>query len=237
MKNKYGLLGKLGLITLTIAALSWLAAIITVGVLSKSILYITLIVIGCPAFIFGYINYMMMDNYDRKYKGRRYLYYLSMGVGVIMAYWTMTHVKIFWAWAALCLLQILPIYIFQKQETFNNRIMDNTAARQPNREDRVTMASRATNMRDYASALGLNYIPASRPVVRPLTTSQFAARLTCQHCSQPQAAREWPVNGDMVPFYSQKEPGKYSLKITCLNCGKDWYLAWDQDPGQFMPLS
>jgi hypothetical protein len=66
--------------------------------------------------------------------------------------------------------------------------------------------------------------------------SQFAGELPCQHCFKPQRAREWPINGDNVPFYYQKDPGNYSLKLTCPDCGKDWYVVWDQNPGPITPL-
>jgi len=39
------------------------------------------------------------------------------------------------------------------------------------------------------------------------------------------------MNGDATPFYFQDEPGRYTLKVSCPHCGKDWYVVWDDDPG------
>jgi hypothetical protein len=138
----------------------------------------------------------------------------------------------------LCLFQFLPLLFLRQSKIEEDRRMDIHLYGKPQSDaDRIARATQATNMREYGNALGLTYIPASGPVVRSRAVSQFAAHLTCQHCSQPQAAREWPANGDGIPFYYQKEPGKFSLKVTCPQCGKDWYVAWDQDPGQILPLS
>jgi len=60
--------------------------------------------------------------------------------------------------------------------------------------------------------------------------SQFTGELTCQHCWKPQQAEDWPINGDYVPFYYQKKPGNYSLKLTYPHCGRDWYVVWDANP-------
>ena len=68
------------------------------------------------------------------------------------------------------------------------------------------------------------------------TTSELAASLTCLHCSARQAAAIWPVHGDQTPFYSQAEPGQFSIKLICLKCERPWYIAWDRDPGHFYPL-
>lgn len=66
--------------------------------------------------------------------------------------------------------------------------------------------------------------------------SQFAGQLICQNCFKPQKAREWPLSGDNVPFFYQKEPGNFSLKLTCPHCGEDWYVVWDENPGGISPL-
>jgi Zn finger protein HypA/HybF involved in hydrogenase expression len=67
--------------------------------------------------------------------------------------------------------------------------------------------------------------------------SQFANELRCQHCSEVHGAKQWPANGDMVPFYYQKDAGRFSLAVTCPHCGKEWYVVWDENPGPIMPLS
>ncbi len=66
--------------------------------------------------------------------------------------------------------------------------------------------------------------------------SQFAADLRCQHCAAHHTTREWPLHGDMVPFYFQKEPGTYTLEVACPQCGKKWYVVWDDNPGPIRPL-
>jgi Zn finger protein HypA/HybF involved in hydrogenase expression len=66
--------------------------------------------------------------------------------------------------------------------------------------------------------------------------SQFANKLRCQHCGKIHGTKEWPVNGDHVPFYFQDEPGKYTLTVNCPHCGKNWYVVWDNNPGSGMPL-
>lgn len=60
--------------------------------------------------------------------------------------------------------------------------------------------------------------------------SQFADKLICQYCYKKHGTKEWPLNGDMVPFYYQEEPGNYTLKITCPHCKKDGYVVWDDNP-------
>jgi len=61
--------------------------------------------------------------------------------------------------------------------------------------------------------------------------SQFANKLRCQYCGKVHSTREWPINGDATPFYFQDEPGRYTLKVSCPHCGKDWYVVWDDYPG------
>jgi len=61
--------------------------------------------------------------------------------------------------------------------------------------------------------------------------SQFANKLHCQYCGQQHGSKQWPVNGDAIPFYFQKEIGRYSLLVKCPSCGKEWYIVWDMDPG------
>lgn len=45
--------------------------------------------------------------------------------------------------------------------------------------------------------------------------SKFARNLQCEVCGQRYSARFWPVNGDRVPFYFEREPSKYSVQIHC----------------------
>jgi hypothetical protein len=66
--------------------------------------------------------------------------------------------------------------------------------------------------------------------------SQFAAKLMCQHCGQGNRSREWPLAGDRVPLYHQREPGRYQVKVHCPHCTQDWYVVWDLDPGPIRPL-
>lgn len=66
--------------------------------------------------------------------------------------------------------------------------------------------------------------------------SEFATELRCKHCSRPNEAKRWPVNGDQVPFYGQLEPGNFSVGVKCHHCGKEWYVVWDSNPGLVEPL-
>jgi hypothetical protein len=66
--------------------------------------------------------------------------------------------------------------------------------------------------------------------------SQFAGALRCQYCGGPHSTRQWPTNGDMVPFYYQKEPGNHNLAVHCPHCGMTWYVVWDGYPGPPLPL-
>lgn len=230
MKISEDLLNKLVLASMGIAAVAWLAAVIGMGFLSRSVLYTLLTVVACAVFVFGFLNTISWDMYNSSSK--RYLYWLSMGVGIVLAYWTFQKMHLVWAWAVLCVLQIIPLWLNRQSNIIKDRQMSAyMAAKYPSRADQILMATQATNMEEYARALGLNYIPARPSTARRQVVSQFAANLTCQHCSQRHAADEWPANGDAIPFYFQKTPGRYSLKVTCPHCGKDWYVVWDQNPG------
>jgi hypothetical protein len=66
--------------------------------------------------------------------------------------------------------------------------------------------------------------------------SDYAHRLRCEHCHEYHGTDRWPTKGDHIPFYYQKEPGNFSLVVTCPNCRRDWYVVWDSDPGQILPL-
>jgi Zn finger protein HypA/HybF involved in hydrogenase expression len=70
----------------------------------------------------------------------------------------------------------------------------------------------------------------------PLHVSLMADQLRCQSCGEQHSTDSWPLHGDHVPFYFQDEPGNYSLKVTCPHCHSDWYVVWDDDPGQVLPL-
>lgn len=61
--------------------------------------------------------------------------------------------------------------------------------------------------------------------------SFFAGELRCPYCPMTCATTHWPSNGDHIPFFIQKEPGNHSLTIHCPDCGKDWYVVWDGNPG------
>ncbi len=67
--------------------------------------------------------------------------------------------------------------------------------------------------------------------------SIYAHRLKCKHCGEFHGTNKWPLNGDTVAFYNQKDIANYSLKVTCPHCNNDWYVVWDRDPGQIQPLS
>lgn len=67
--------------------------------------------------------------------------------------------------------------------------------------------------------------------------SQFADKLKCKYCGKIHGTDKWPIDGDQVGFYYQKDPGKYTLPVHCPNCGKEWYVVWDQDPGPIKILT
>jgi hypothetical protein len=235
MKNNDKLLNTLFLVTLGIAALSWPAAILAMGILSRSFLYTLLIMLACAVFVFGCYKFLVQKSYDTK---NRSTYWLSMLAGLGLALWTFVQVRLSWVGVVLCVLELIPVVWERQNKIKEDRRLDGyMAAKRQTDADRILRATQATNMRDYASALGLNYIPAGPSTAQRRVVSQFASHLPCQHCSQPQAAKEWPANGDMTALYYQKEPGRYSLKMTCPNCGRDWYVVWDQDPGPFLPLA
>jgi Zn finger protein HypA/HybF involved in hydrogenase expression len=66
--------------------------------------------------------------------------------------------------------------------------------------------------------------------------SWFANQLKCQHCIKTHGTTQWPANGDQVPFYFQKEPGRHTLGVICPHCQKRWYVVWDGDPGPIEPV-
>ncbi len=59
--------------------------------------------------------------------------------------------------------------------------------------------------------------------------------VSCPFCGGRNETKEWPVAGNIVPYYCQEEPGKFSIKMHCPHCDKDWYVVWDQDPGLVIP--
>ena len=66
--------------------------------------------------------------------------------------------------------------------------------------------------------------------------SQFASTIRCPCCSLLCATTQWPVNGDRVPFYAQRDTGKFQVPVDCGHCGKRWYVVWDEDPGPIQTL-
>lgn len=222
------------LVTLILAALSWIAAIVIIWIISRSLLYILLTVLAAAASLFGLYKYLEQSSYERDINR---LTLLLMGFGLVLALWTYNHYHLVWVWLVICVLQVLPFLLLRQDKIYEDRRMDNYMAAIQTDANRVARATQATTMQDYASALGLSYIPDSSTTASLRSQSQFASSLHCQYCHQPQSARDWPINGDMLAMYFQKEPGRYSLKMTCAKCGRDWYVVWDQDPGQILPLS
>ena len=66
--------------------------------------------------------------------------------------------------------------------------------------------------------------------------SNYAGELRCSYCGKSCKSNIWPLGGDNVPFYFQKEKGKYSLPVDCSECGKTWFVVWDSNPGKFEHL-
>lgn len=67
--------------------------------------------------------------------------------------------------------------------------------------------------------------------------AEFANELRCQYCGKSHGTKVWPINGDYVGFYYQKEKGNYTLPVICPHCANEWYVVWDDDPGPIEPLS
>ncbi len=67
--------------------------------------------------------------------------------------------------------------------------------------------------------------------------SEFANDLVCQYCWMKNQVNEWPLAGDRVGFYYQKEKGNFNLTVNCSHCGKEWYVVWDEIPGPIQPLT
>jgi ankyrin repeat protein len=70
----------------------------------------------------------------------------------------------------------------------------------------------------------------------PVHSSHIADKLRCVYCGKMHETHEWPMKGDYVPVYFGETPGKFSLKVTCPNCKKDWHVYWYEDPGPIRPL-
>ena len=71
---------------------------------------------------------------------------------------------------------------------------------------------------------------------RSMFASNFAGKLRCLHCGNPNKMSEWPVRGDSVPFVCSADEnripiGGSALRIQCAHCGQTWYVVWDQHPG------
>lgn len=66
--------------------------------------------------------------------------------------------------------------------------------------------------------------------------SRFATKLRCEYCGNIHRTYEWPLRGDYEAIYFGKNPGKFSLKVTCPNCKNDWYVYWYEDPGAIRSL-
>ena len=69
-----------------------------------------------------------------------------------------------------------------------------------------------------------------------MNISHFANKLRCQNCGQTHSTTQWPINGDNIPFYLQTEKGKYTLSVNCPHCRKEWYIVWDNNPGEIRPI-
>jgi len=61
--------------------------------------------------------------------------------------------------------------------------------------------------------------------------SHFASELRCVHCGKTHGVSIWPLRGDAVSFYYDKEPGNFTLQVTCPHCNATWYVFWDHNPG------
>ena len=234
MKISEKLLDKLLPVSAVIALIAWLIVIVFAGVLSHSLFFSLLMTAAGVVFIFGLLKFTDLSSYDKKYSPLRFLYGSSIALGLIIAMIILFNLNVAWVWVILVGLQLAAYLIYSQIKANEDRILNTLVEDKLNRERRVQMASQATNIHDYANALGLKVI---RDRKTQTHISQFAGDLKCQHCGKSQGAKEWPLSGDSVPFYYQKEPGNYSLKLTCPHCGKIWYVVWDNNPGTIIPLS
>jgi len=66
--------------------------------------------------------------------------------------------------------------------------------------------------------------------------SEFANKLNCYNCGKTHGTKNWPIRGDLVPFYSEDTPGNFTLPVVCPHCGHKWYVVWDDNPGPIKPL-
>jgi hypothetical protein len=67
--------------------------------------------------------------------------------------------------------------------------------------------------------------------------SQFAGNISCIYCEEQNNTNVWPLNGDSIPFYFEEEKGNYSIEICCPNCGGNWFVVWDYDPGPIITIT
>lgn len=68
--------------------------------------------------------------------------------------------------------------------------------------------------------------------------STFAGALKCEICGVPHGVPEWPLHGDLTPFYCERERGRagYAVAVTCPKRNKTWYVVWDDFPGPIGPV-
>ena len=68
-------------------------------------------------------------------------------------------------------------------------------------------------------------------------TSQFAKGMVCAHCSQTNKTHMWPKYGDSVALYHDLEPSGFYIAMSCSHCKREWYIVWEINPGEAMPLA
>ena len=55
---------------------------------------------------------------------------------------------------------------------------------------------------------------------------------SCVHCGHQNKGIAAPPNGPSVPYYHQgDDKGAYAVPVLCDNCGKEFFVVWDRDPG------
>jgi hypothetical protein len=117
MKISDKLLNTLNIISLVVAALAWLAAIIILGILSKSFAEALWTILACAAFITGF--YLYTHPKREYYKQppawlKLRMHWLLMGLALILLYFYFLDLNIIWIWwLAFCLLQLLPLLLFE----------------------------------------------------------------------------------------------------------------------------
>jgi hypothetical protein len=139
------------------AAAAWLAVIVISGIITHSWTSALKVAAACGLYLFGYYSYLNINSYKRDSSSKRFLYWGLMAAGLIFAGILLFRMNTGWMWIVLAILQIFPLIV--DRMISKNVTKELAEQRQRHtREQKVQMVSQATNIRDFASALGMNVI-------------------------------------------------------------------------------